>query len=106
MVKHRNDFRGRAALAAGFGAVAVLLSVGAVAQASPGENQQPSNPSGSYSLSRDDSAKPSAHPKAKPDPIYSSCEQVWEQGKGPIYQGQPGYSSYLDPNGTGVACNR
>ncbi|MCX4098928.1 excalibur calcium-binding domain-containing protein [Nocardia sp. alder85J] len=35
---------------------------------------------------------------------YLNCEQVWSDGKGPIYPGQPGYSVLLDPGGTGVAC--
>ncbi|MVU78764.1 hypothetical protein GPX89_16120 [Nocardia sp. ET3-3] len=76
-----------------------------VARAAPGENLQP-DPSGGNSLSRGDVNTPEPAPRAKPDPIYSSCEQVWAQGKGPIYLGQPGYSAYLDPDGTGVACDR
>ncbi|MQY31027.1 excalibur calcium-binding domain-containing protein [Nocardia aurantia] len=35
---------------------------------------------------------------------YLNCEQVWADGGGPIYPGQPGYSVLLDPQGTGVAC--
>jgi hypothetical protein len=35
---------------------------------------------------------------------YLNCEQVWADGGGPIYPGQPGYSVLLDPKGTGVAC--
>ncbi|MEU6580937.1 excalibur calcium-binding domain-containing protein [Nocardia sp. NPDC046763] len=117
-MKYRTDFRGRAAAAAALGVFGIVAPLGAVlpaawspapvAQASPGEDI-PSDPSGDHrpnSLSRGDVTPPSTEKKAKPSPVYTNCEQVWAQGGGPIYQGQPGYSVLLDPDGTGVACSR
>ncbi|WP_154786175.1 excalibur calcium-binding domain-containing protein [Nocardia aurantiaca] len=116
-MKQKTDFRGRAAAAAALGVLGIVTPLGAalpaawspapVAQASPADNI-PSDPSGDHqpnSLSRGDATSPTTR-KAKPSPIYTSCEQVWAQGRGPIYQGQPGYSVALDPGGTGVACAR
>ncbi|MGV9663450.1 excalibur calcium-binding domain-containing protein [Nocardia niigatensis] len=116
-MKHRTDFRGRAAVAAALGVLGIVVPLGAVlpaawspapsAQASPVENI-PSDPSGDRqpnSLSRGDATPPSTE-KAKPAPVYTNCEQVWAHGGGPIYVGQPGYSVLLDPEGTGVACSR
>ncbi|MEC3913115.1 excalibur calcium-binding domain-containing protein [Nocardia sp. CDC160] len=114
-MKTGNTFRARAAAVAALGVFGIVMPLGAVvppgwsstavAQAEPGANLAP-DPSGSNSLSRGDLSEPSAEPKAKPDPIYSSCEQVWDLGKGPIYEGQPGYSTFLDPDHNGVACER
>ncbi|WP_287001696.1 MULTISPECIES: excalibur calcium-binding domain-containing protein [Gordonia] len=35
---------------------------------------------------------------------YSSCKQARAAGAAPLYAGQPGYSSSLDRDGDGVAC--
>ena len=35
---------------------------------------------------------------------YGSCREVWNKVGGPISQGEPGYSSKLDRDGDGVAC--
>ena len=35
---------------------------------------------------------------------YASCADVQAAGKAPLYAGQPGYRSELDPDGTGLAC--
>ncbi|WLP92189.1 excalibur calcium-binding domain-containing protein [Gordonia sp. NB41Y] len=35
---------------------------------------------------------------------YSSCAQARAAGAAPLYRGQPGYSSSLDRDGDGVAC--
>ena len=45
-------------------------------------------------------------PEASPatDVYYKNCGQVRKAGKAPLYRGQPGYSSQLDPDGDGVAC--
>ncbi|MEC3954838.1 excalibur calcium-binding domain-containing protein [Nocardia sp. CDC153] len=114
-MKTGTTVRARAAACAALGVFGIVMPLGAVvpqgwsptavAQAAPGENLAP-DPSGSNSLSRGDLPAPSTEKKAKPDPIYSSCEQVWDQGKGPIYEGQPGYSTFLDPDHNGVACDR
>ncbi|MGT2809696.1 excalibur calcium-binding domain-containing protein [Streptococcus intermedius] len=36
--------------------------------------------------------------------IYPNCEAARRAGVTPIYRGQPGYSSKLDRDGDGVAC--
>ncbi|WP_246024003.1 excalibur calcium-binding domain-containing protein [Nocardia yunnanensis] len=115
----RTDFRGRAAALAALGVFGIVMPLGvvapagwspvAVARAVPGENAGGGDSGPSYepnSLARGDAGPPSASPKAKQTPLYTSCEQVWSHGGGPIYLGQPGYSVLLDPDGKGVACER
>lgn len=36
---------------------------------------------------------------------YASCADVRAAGKAPLHRGDPGYSSKLDRDGDGVACN-
>ncbi|MEU7142227.1 excalibur calcium-binding domain-containing protein [Nocardia sp. NPDC046473] len=43
--------------------------------------------------------------KKRSTKIYTDCDQVRAEGAGPIYRGQPGYNSYLDQDGDGIACN-
>ena len=38
--------------------------------------------------------------------FYASCKEVRAAGAAPIYAGQPGYSSKLDRDGDGVACEK
>jgi hypothetical protein len=35
---------------------------------------------------------------------YANCSAVREAGKAPLYRGDPGYSSSLDRDNDGVAC--
>ena len=35
---------------------------------------------------------------------FASCDDARAAGKAPLYAGQPGYRSELDPDGTGLAC--
>lgn len=43
--------------------------------------------------------------KAPPEIVfYANCSEVRAAGAAPIYEGQPGYSSDLDRDGDGVAC--
>jgi excalibur calcium-binding domain-containing protein len=35
---------------------------------------------------------------------YADCAAVQNAGKAPLYPGQPGYRSGLDPQGVGIAC--
>lgn len=35
---------------------------------------------------------------------YKNCAAVRAAGKAPLHQGQPGYSSKLDRDGDGIAC--
>jgi phosphatidylserine/phosphatidylglycerophosphate/cardiolipin synthase-like enzyme len=39
-----------------------------------------------------------------PDVSYASCADVRAAGKAPLHRGEPGYSSNLDRDGDGVAC--
>ena len=39
-----------------------------------------------------------------PSVYYANCSAVRAAGAAPIYAGQPGYSSKLDRDGDGVAC--
>ncbi len=60
-------------------------------------------------------AQPAPAP-ASPDPApaqpapsnvyYKNCTEVRAAGKAPLYAGQPGYSSKLDRDGDGIACER
>lgn len=44
-----------------------------------------------------------------PDPVtavaYSNCAEVEAAGKAPLHKGDPGYSSKLDRDGDGTACD-
>ncbi len=37
-------------------------------------------------------------------PIYKNCDEVRKAHKAPLFRGEPGYSPFLDPDGTGMAC--
>ena len=37
---------------------------------------------------------------------FSSCKEAWENGYSDIHRGEPGYSSKLDRDGDGIACER
>jgi hypothetical protein len=37
---------------------------------------------------------------------YQNCAQVRAAGKAPLHRGDPGYSTKLDKNGDGIACER
>lgn len=43
---------------------------------------------------------------AAPAVHYANCTQVKAAGAAPIYKGQPGYSSSLDRDGDGIACEK
>lgn len=50
-------------------------------------------------------APPAPAPKPAPAPIrFSSCKQAREAGAAPLYRGDPGYSSNLDRDNDGIAC--
>lgn len=36
---------------------------------------------------------------------YSSCAEAKKAGKTPLHKGDPGYSSKLDRDGDGIACD-
>ncbi|MET8654829.1 excalibur calcium-binding domain-containing protein [Nocardia aurea] len=77
------------------------------------------DPHSAVAVSRphDDSPPPSYRPGPKgsnvpppaseddaPTRYYTNCTQVINDGRWPLYAGQPGYSRLLDPDGDGVAC--
>jgi hypothetical protein len=50
---------------------------------------------------------PTVVPSTSPaDVVYQNCAEVRAAGKAPLHRGDPGYSSALDRNGDGVACER
>ena len=50
-------------------------------------------------------APPAPAPKPAPAPVhFTSCKQAREAGAAPLYRGDPGYSSNLDRDNDGVAC--
>ena len=38
------------------------------------------------------------------EPYYKNCAAAREAGAAPIHKGQPGYSTKLDRDGDGIAC--
>ena len=47
-----------------------------------------------------------AAPAPAPPAYYANCSAAKAAGAAPLYRGQPGYSSSLDRDGDGVACER
>lgn len=47
-----------------------------------------------------------AAPAPAPAAYYANCSAAKAAGAAPLYRGQPGYSSSLDRDGDGVACER
>ncbi|WP_240417860.1 thermonuclease family protein [Paenibacillus periandrae] len=50
---------------------------------------------------------PAVKPKETPtasSPLYNSCAEVKKAGKAPLHRGDPGYSSKLDRDNDGIAC--
>nr|WP_296774995.1 excalibur calcium-binding domain-containing protein [Rhodococcus sp. (in: high G+C Gram-positive bacteria)] len=47
-----------------------------------------------------------AVPDTAPSVSYANCTAVKDAGAAPIYRGEPGYSSKLDRDGDGVACEK
>ncbi|MDX8145799.1 excalibur calcium-binding domain-containing protein [Lentzea sp. BCCO 10_0061] len=50
--------------------------------------------------------KPQPAPPAPAPVSYANCTAVKAAGAAPLYRGQPGYSSSLDRDGDGVACEK
>jgi hypothetical protein len=42
----------------------------------------------------------------QPEVPYANCSEVRSAGEAPLYRGQPGYSSRLDRDNDGIACDR
>jgi competence protein ComEC len=51
--------------------------------------------------------KPTVAPKQQETNVfYKNCTAVKEAGAAPIYKGEPGYSTKLDRDGDGIACEK
>ena len=56
------------------------------------------------------SSAPAVDPSPQEQPVveqsihYSGCNEVRAAGKAPIYAGEPGYSSDMDGDDDGIAC--
>jgi len=50
------------------------------------------------------SAPAESVPAAQPSVSYKNCTEARAAGVTPIYQGQPGYATYLDRDKDGIAC--
>lgn len=37
---------------------------------------------------------------------YRTCTEAWDAGAAPLHRGDPGYSSKLDRDGDGTACEQ
>ncbi|MEV5833055.1 excalibur calcium-binding domain-containing protein [Nocardia sp. NPDC052112] len=48
---------------------------------------------------------PPEEPKEQSPRYYTDCDQARADGALPLYRGQRGYASYLDPDGDGIACD-
>jgi len=74
-----------------------------------GDTTQPERPEPT------DTPVPTAEPEPTDTPVppsdgdtdvsYVNCDEVRAAGKDPLYEGQPGYSSKLDRDGDGIACD-
>jgi len=51
-------------------------------------------------------SKPSVTTEPPTETYYANCDAVRAAGKAPLYAGQPGYSSRLDRDHDGVACEK
>jgi hypothetical protein len=49
---------------------------------------------------------PEEAPPAVEDVYYKNCTEVKRAGAAPIHKGEPGYSSKLDRDGDGIACDQ
>lgn len=51
-----------------------------------------------------DAPEPTSEPTTAQDVYYANCDEARAAGDAPLYAGDPGYSSDLDRDGDGVAC--
>jgi hypothetical protein len=102
-------------VAAALVGASVLAGCGADANAESGEpatprvtaTPKPTKKAAKPKATAKATAKPknSAKPKTPPPgAYYASCKEAKAAGVTPLYFGQPGYSSDLDPDGDGTAC--
>ena len=69
-------------------------------------------PGGRYAVEYDNGVCTVQKPAAVPTTVttadevsYANCDQVRAAGKAPLRKGDPGYSTQLDRDGDGVACD-
>ncbi len=75
-----------------------LMRAAGVAEGGRGYSEAPSRPAPRRLAERAPTAA------AVTSPHYHSCREARAAGAAPMYRGQPGYSSALDGDGDGVAC--
>ncbi|GAA4475311.1 hypothetical protein GCM10023094_12530 [Rhodococcus olei] len=75
-------------------------------QAEEGRHRQGSADCPSATVSAVVAPPPAPAPAAVPrsSVTYANCAAVRAAGAAPLYAGQPGYSSKLDRDGDGIAC--
>jgi len=57
-----------------------------------------------YKIAQPENKTETTTEKAKENVTYNSCAEVRAAGKAPLKRGDPGYSSKLDRDGDGIAC--
>lgn len=79
----------------------------------PTPTTPPATPTPSPTPTSSETSDPSAQttveetPQAVPEEVYySNCTEVRAAGAAPIHRGEPGYSSKLDRDGDGTACDK
>ena len=86
----------------------------------PAETRTPAEPTATLATSPTLEPTPTPAPTVVPTPpptatttaaaaaivVYKNCAEVRAAGKAPLHRGEPGYSTELDHNGDGVACER
>jgi hypothetical protein len=77
------------------------------AEATPSSPPTPTQPTEPTAPTTEPSPTPSRpRPCTTTTVVYKNCAEVRAAGKAPLHRGDPGYSTELDRNGDGVACDR
>ncbi|WP_245673664.1 excalibur calcium-binding domain-containing protein [Nocardia lijiangensis] len=100
----------RRCAAAAFGAVTLIgMAAPAIAESPPFSvvsGPRDADPGPTYRPGpKGDNVPPPKDDDERPRRYYANCDQVRAEGAWPLYRGQPGYASYLDTDGDGIACN-
>ncbi|TQM29967.1 excalibur calcium-binding domain-containing protein [Nocardia bhagyanarayanae] len=95
--------------AAIFGAVTMLgMAAPAIAESTPFSvvsGPRDADPGPTYRPGPKGDNVPPPKDDERPRRYYANCDQVRAEGAWPLYRGEPGYASYLDFDGDGIACN-
>ncbi|WP_212824360.1 excalibur calcium-binding domain-containing protein [Polymorphospora rubra] len=113
--------RARLGILAAAAALPILLACGAGASSQP-DSSDPGSGGSPTQMEQQASEQPvvevpdvetpdeeptaPAEEPAEEEVSYKNCTEVREAGKAPLREGDPGYSSKLDRDGDGVACER